>query len=144
MASPAVYSRRIQLPQGAPDLEVVRYPAGTVIFCEGSPGYRAFIVQSGLVEISKVGPKGEKVIGYVGGGEIFGELAPLDGELAPLDGEPRMASATAVKETMCIVMPEQLLRSRLAEADPFVRDLLFVMVRGMRQVTQDFLSKQNP
>jgi CRP-like cAMP-binding protein len=137
MASPAVYSRRIQLPQGAPDLEVVRYPAGTVIFCEGSPGYRAFIVQSGLVEISKVGPKGEKVIGYVGGGEIFGELAPLD-------GEPRMASATAVKETMCIVMPEQLLRSRLAEADPFVRDLLFVMVRGMRQVTQDFLSKQNP
>ena len=137
MASPAVYSRRIQLPQGAPDLEVVRYPAGTVIFCEGSPGYRAFIVQSGLVEISKVGPKGEKVIGYVGGGEIFGELAPLD-------VEPRMASATAVKETMCIVMPEQLLRSRLAEADPFVRDLLFVMVRGMRQVTQDFLSKQNP
>ena len=137
MASPAVYSRRIQLPQGAPDLEVVRYPAGTVIFCEGSPGYRAFIVQSGLVEISKLGPKGEKVIGYVGGGEIFGELAPLD-------GEPRMASATAVKETMCIVMPEQLLRSRLAEADPFVRDLLFVMVRGMRQVTQDFLSKQNP
>ena len=137
MASPAVYSRRIQLPQGAPDLEVVRYPAGTVIFCEGSPGYRASIVQSGLVEISKVGPKGEKVIGYVGGGEIFGELAPLD-------GEPRMASATAVKETMCIVMPEQLLRSRLAEADPFVRDLLFVMVRGMRQVTQDFLSKQNP
>ena len=134
MASPAVYSRRIQLPQGAPDLEVVRYPAGTVIFCEGSPGYRAFIVQSGLVEISKVGPKGEKVIGYVGGGEIFGELAPLD-------GEPRMASATAVKETMCIVMPEQLLRSRLAEADPFVRDLLFVMVRGMRQVTQDFLYK---
>ena len=137
MASPAVYSRRIQLPQGALDLEVVRYPAGTVIFCEGSPGYRAFIVQSGLVEISKVGPKGEKVIGYVGGGEIFGELAPLD-------VEPRMASATAVKETMCIVMPEQLLRSRLAEADPFVRDLLFVMVRGMRQVTQDFLSKQNP
>ncbi len=134
MASPAVYSRRIEPPQGAPDLEIIRYPAGTVIFCEGSPGYRAFIVQSGLVEISKVGPKGEKVIGYVGGGEIFGELAPLD-------GEPRMASATAVKETMCIVMPEHLLRSRLAEADPFLRDLLFVMVRGMRQVTLDLLTK---
>jgi CRP/FNR family cyclic AMP-dependent transcriptional regulator len=134
MASPAVYNRRIQPPQGAPDLEIVRYPAGTVIFCEGSPGYRAFIVQSGLVEISKVGPKGEKVIGYVGGGEIFGELAPLD-------GEPRMASATAIKETQCIVMPEQLLRSRLAAADPFLRDLLFVMVRGMRQVHAELLDK---
>ncbi len=134
MASPAVYSRRIQPPQGAPDLEIIRYPAGTAIFCEGSPGYRAFIFQSGLVEISKVGAKGERVIGYVGGGEIFGELAPLD-------GEPRMASATAIKEPICVVMPENLLRARLAEADPFLRDLLFVMVRGMRQVTQDLLAR---
>jgi CRP/FNR family transcriptional regulator, cyclic AMP receptor protein len=134
MSSPAVHNRRIQLPTGAPDLEVIRYPAGTVIFCEGSPGYRAFIVQSGLVEISKVGPRGEKVIGYVGGGEIFGELAPLD-------GEPRMASATAIKETVCVVMPENLLRARLSEADPFMRDLLFMLVRGMRQVTVDLLAK---
>ena len=134
MSSPAVHNRRIEFPTGALDLEVVRYPAGTVIFCEGSPGYRAFIVQSGLVEISKVGPRGETVIGYVGGGEIFGELAPLD-------GEPRMASATAIKETVCVVMPENLLRTRLAEADPFLRDLLFVLVRGMRQVTDDLLAK---
>ena len=106
--SSAVQNRKVHLPDEP--LEVVRYPAGSVIFCEGSPGYRAFIVQSGLVEISKVGTKGEKVIGYVGGGEIFGELAPLD-------GEPRMASATAVKETVCIVMPERLLRARIAEAE---------------------------
>lgn len=130
--SSAVQNRKVHLPDEP--LEVVRFPAGSVIFCEGSPGYRAFIVQSGLVEISKVGPKGEKVIGYVGGGEVFGELAPLD-------GEPRMASATAIKETVCIVMPEQVLRSRLASAEPFVRDLLFVLVRGLRQVTQDLVAK---
>lgn len=127
-------SRSIELPEDAPDLEVMRYPAGTVIFCEGSPGYRTFIVQSGLVEISKVGPRGEKVIGYIGGGEVFGELAPLD-------GEPRMASATAIKETVCIVMPERLLRAHLAGADQFVRDLLFVLVRGLRQVTQDLMDR---
>ncbi len=130
--SSAVQNRKVHLPDEP--LEVVRYPAGSVIFCEGSPGYRAFIVQSGLVEISKVGTKGEKVIGYVGGGEVFGELAPLD-------GEPRMASATAIKETVCIVMPEQVLRTRLASAEPFVRDLLFVLVRGLRQVTNDLVAK---
>ncbi len=136
MSSATAQSRKVHVPTDGPELEVVRYPAGSVIFCEGSPGYRAFIVQSGLVEISKVGLKGERVIGYVGGGEVFGEMAPLD-------GEPRMASATAIKETMCVVMPEQMLRSRLAVAEPFVRDLLFVLVRGLRQVTQDLVSKPN-
>lgn len=136
MSSATAQSRKVHVSTDGPELEVVSYPAGSVIFCEGSPGYRAFIVQSGLVEISKVGPKGERVIGYVGGGEVFGEMAPLD-------GEPRMASATAIKETMCVVMPEQMLRSRLAVAEPFLRDLLFVLVRGLRQVTQDLVAKPN-
>lgn len=52
-----------------------------------------------------------------------------------------MASATAIKETVCVVMPENLLRTRLASADPFVRDLLFVLVRGLRQVTQDMIGR---
>jgi CRP-like cAMP-binding protein len=129
-----VQSRKVQLPDDGTDLELVRYAPGSVIFCEGSPGYRAFIVQSGLVEISKVGPRGEKVIGYVGGGEVFGELASLD-------GEPRMASATAVKETVCVVMPEKQLRQHLSAADPFVRDLLFMLVRGLRQVTSELVAK---
>ncbi|MBM3506884.1 MAG: cyclic nucleotide-binding domain-containing protein [Alphaproteobacteria bacterium] len=134
MSGTSVQSRLVHLPDEEPDLEVVRYAPGSVIFCKGSPGYRAFIVQSGLVEISKVGPRGEKVIGYVGGGEVFGELAPLD-------GEPRMASATALKETVCIVMPENMLRQHLSKADPFVRDLLFVLVRGLRQVTSELVAK---
>ena len=134
MSSSSLQSRKVEMPADGPDLEVVRYAPGSVIFCEGSPGYRAFIVQSGLVEISKVGPRGERVIGYVGGGEVFGELAPLD-------GEPRMASATAIKETVCIVMPEQNLRQHLSAADPFVRDLLFVLVRGLRQVTSELVAK---
>ena len=133
---PALASRRVRVPEnvaGKPP-EVAEYPAGTVIFSEGSPGYRAFIVQSGLVEISKIGANGERVIGYVGGGEVFGEMAPID-------RSPRMASATAVKDTTCIVMREDMLSAKLAEADPFVRDLLFVLVRGLRQVTEEMLDR---
>lgn len=59
MSAISALSRKVELPPDFPDLEVIRTPAGTVIFCEGSPGYRAFVVQSGLIEISKVGPGGE-------------------------------------------------------------------------------------
>ena len=132
----ALASRTVRVPNeadGKPP-EVAEYPAGTVIFAEGIPGYRVFIVQSGLVESSKIGANGERVIGYVGGGELFGEMAPID-------GAPRMASATAVKDTKCIVMREDVLAAKLAGADPFVRDLLFVLVRGLRQVTEELLGR---
>jgi CRP-like cAMP-binding protein len=51
-----------------------------------------------------VGAKGEAVLGYVGSGEVFGEMAPLD-------NEPRMASAKAIKDTVCVVIPEEMLKS---------------------------------
>tara|TARA_B100000676_G_C17966305_1_gene780581 strand:- start:512 stop:706 length:195 start_codon:yes stop_codon:yes gene_type:complete len=60
------------------------------------------------VEISKVSPTGECVIGYIGAGEIFGEMAPID-------EEPRMASARALRDT--------------------VRDLLQVLVQALRSVS---------
>ncbi len=69
-----------------PTLNLQEYAAGDTIFSEGNPGKCAFIVQSGIIEITKIGAKGEVVIGYVGAGEIFGEMAPID-------NEPRMASA---------------------------------------------------
>ena len=86
------------------------------------------------MEISKISADGEVVIGYAGGGEVFGEMAPMD-------HEPRMASAKAVKDTVCIVVPDDLLRRKLSEADPFVRDLLYVLVRGLRQVTDKLVGR---
>ncbi len=137
MAQTQIQSRKVSLPQeipGGTSLEVAEYDAGATIFAEGSPGFRAFIIQSGLVEISKIGADGETVIGYAGGGEVFGEMAPLD-------NQPRMASAKAVKDTVCVIIPDEVLRAKLEEADPFVRDLLYVLVRGLRQVTETLLRR---
>ena len=111
-----------------PSLNVKDYPAGSVIFEEGKTGKSAFIVQSGIIEITKIGSLGEVVIGYVGAGEIFGEMAPID-------NEPRMASATALKDTQCIVITEEEFQSKLKDADPFLNDLLYVLVRALRSVT---------
>jgi CRP/FNR family transcriptional regulator, cyclic AMP receptor protein len=111
-----------------PALNVKEYPAGSMIFSEGRPGKSAFIVQSGIIEITKIGALGEVVIGYVGAGEILGEMAPID-------NEPRMASAKALKDTQCIVITEEEFDGKLKDADPFVHDLLYVLVRALRSVT---------
>ena len=112
-----------------PTLNLQEYQAGETIFSEGNPGKCAFIVQSGIIEITKIGAMGEVVIGYVGAGEIFGEMAPID-------DEPRMASAVALKDAQCIVITEQEFQEKLKGADPFLRDMLHVLVRALRSVTR--------
>jgi CRP/FNR family cyclic AMP-dependent transcriptional regulator len=55
--------------------------------------------------------------------------------MAPFDNEPRMASAKALKDTQCIVITEEESEGKLAGADPFVQDLLHVLVRALRSAT---------
>lgn len=125
MQNVSVHDRKVK---EYPALNVKEYPAGSMIFAEGRPGKSAFIVQSGIIEITKIGALGEVVIGYVGAGEILGEMAPID-------NEPRMASAKALKDTQCIVITEEEFEGKLKDADPFVQDLLHVLVRALRSVT---------
>jgi CRP-like cAMP-binding protein len=110
-------------------MDVVEFAADEDIFAEGTVGDRAYIVQSGLVEIVKVWKNGESTVGYVGSGEIFGEMSPID-------HQPRTAGARALRDTVCIVVPEAMLAWKIDNADPFIRDLLFVLVAGLRQVTE--------
>ncbi|MDA1131888.1 MAG: cyclic nucleotide-binding domain-containing protein [Proteobacteria bacterium] len=122
-------SRKVALSNGERErLDIASFTADEEVFTEGSAGDRAFIVQSGLVEIVRVDEAGERTIGYVGAGEIFGEISPID-------RKPRTASARALRDTVCIVVPEQMLAQKIADADPFLRDLLYVLVAGMRDVT---------
>ncbi len=70
-----------------------RVPAGEVIFREGDTGDGLYVVEEGRVEITaQVTPEERRVLGHVGTGELFGEMAILD-------DEPRFA--TAIAETDC-------------------------------------------
>jgi CRP/FNR family transcriptional regulator, cyclic AMP receptor protein len=68
-----------------------RYHAGDVIFSEGDPADRFYVVREGTVTLSANGRELEQV----GPGGIFGELGLLD-------RAPR--SATAIAETDCDVV----------------------------------------
>ncbi|MEX2643915.1 MAG: cyclic nucleotide-binding domain-containing protein [Acetobacterales bacterium] len=135
MAKRIIHSRRVGQHQS---LNTRSFPAGSLIFEEGTEGHTAYIILSGLVEITKTGWAGEEVLGYTGQDEIFGEMSLID-------SAPRMASARAVKDTECLVIPEEVLRDKLEKADPFIRDLLNILVDGLRSLTEDRILKvDNP
>lgn len=105
------------------------YAVGEVIFKEGDIGRRcAYLVQEGKVEISKNGPTGPTVLGHIGAGAIFGEMALID-------NKPRMAMARAVEMTTVVIVTEAVFEEKMRKADPFIRGLLNLFVRTIRDVT---------
>lgn len=113
------------------------YAAGEVIFKEGEIGRRcAYLVQSGKVEISKKAADGAMhVLGYIADGGIFGEMALVD-------NKPRMAMARAVESTTVIIVTEATFEEKLRKADPFIRGLLNMFVRNIRETTERMINKQ--
>jgi CRP/FNR family cyclic AMP-dependent transcriptional regulator len=71
-------------------LEDVKVPADTVIFKEGEPGGRLFVIEEGTVEISYGEGKERVTLATLAPGQYFGELSLFD-------GSPRSATATALK-----------------------------------------------
>jgi len=103
--------------------------AGEVIFQHNEIGNRAYLVEFGTVEISRGHGDKRVVLGRVGPGGIFGELAPID-------GQGRVADAKAVTDTTCLVVPGDVLRDKLERTDPFIRALLRIMARNLRSSTE--------
>ncbi len=112
-------------------LERIVYQAGESVFQEGDVGDRAYVVQEGLIEILKESADGEEVIlGSIEKGGIFGEMALID-------DQPRMATAKAAAMTTVIVINREMFRKKLAKSDPFVRGLLGIFVKNIRDMVND-------
>ena len=109
-------------------LEYITFQAGEIIFTEGDIGDRAYIVESGMIEIFRnVG--GEKItLGTVEKNGIFGEMALID-------EATRMGTASALVKTDCIIVPKLAIQSHLADADPLLRKLVNVLLANARSLS---------
>jgi CRP/FNR family transcriptional regulator, cyclic AMP receptor protein len=111
--------------QPHPLMPRLKFEANTPIFREGDAGDRAYVVEAGEVAIVRTVDGKPEVLGTIGKGGMFGEMALVD-------GEPRMAAAIATKETTCFVITRDVLLKKLEGADPFVKALTRVLVRSVR------------
>jgi len=89
---------------------VKRYPPGSVILTEGTPGGQLHIIHQGQVRISKVVPGvGEEALTILSPGDFFGEVEFFD-------GSPASAHVIAHSECEILAIPhrevEGLMQSR--------------------------------
>lgn len=115
------------------------FAEGQAIFHEGQRGESAYLVNSGKIEIRKIGKdNSDQLIAVVGENELFGEMALID-------GSPRMATAIAVEPTECTVIEKYQLIKKLAKTGKdtrFVIRFLMDFIRAtppydMRQDVKD-------
>jgi CRP/FNR family cyclic AMP-dependent transcriptional regulator len=99
------------------------------VFGEGEIGAEMFIIQTGKVRISKKSKDTEKTLVILEDGDFFGEMAVID-------HGPRSATATAVEETKCIVLNEELFEQQMQNNARIVKKILKNMSARLRDANK--------
>lgn len=105
------------------------YAKGDNIFSEGEPSDFFFDIVSGRVKIFKMTPGGKDVIL-----EIFGAGDPL-GAVAAYHGRPFPASAVALEDTICLLIPRPAFFALLEQHPSLVRGLLLGLTVRLVELT---------
>lgn len=106
-----------------------RFAKGDTIFEEGMPSDAFYTITAGRVKIFKMLPTGKDIIL-----EVFGAGDPL-GAVAAYDGRPFPASAMALEDTACIVIPRPVFFRLLEEHPSLVRGLLLGLTIRLVELT---------
>ena len=110
-------------------LQCVDYPAGHVIFTEGQPGDRMYIIEFGKVKVSRRSAHGgDNVQVVLGPAQIFGELSVFD-------PGPRASTATALTDVRLMAMHRCQLREWITGYPEIAEQLLRVLARRVRRTT---------
>src|SRR6266571_343986 len=120
----------------ADKFHAVRYRRAEVIFREGEPAERLFLIDDGRVKLTTASPTGQELlIAVLGRGQIFGELAVVDRGTREMD-------ARAMEDTKLYTLAGDVFWSMLEGRPALARRLLELMGRRLRradQATQDLV-----
>ncbi|HLO76877.1 MAG TPA: cyclic nucleotide-binding domain-containing protein, partial [Magnetospirillum sp.] len=108
------------------------FKAGTVIFHEGDPGEEAYVVESGRVLIAKTVDDAPVTLGEIGQNGIFGEMALID-------DHPRMASARAAEDTVCMVIPKAALKAQINRTPDLVILVVETLLHNIRKMGRELV-----
>ena len=112
-------------------LEPAEFSRGAVIFAEGEPGDRLYILSAGKVKIGRKSPDGrENLLMVAGPSDMFGELSIFD-------PGPRTSTATTITEVRAVSMDRDALRAWIADRPEIAERLLRVLARRLRRTNSD-------
>ena len=107
-----------------------RVPRGDVVFTEGEPGDRMYVILDGKVKLGHTSTDGrESLLAVLGPGEVFGELSLFD-------PGPRTATATAVTDAVVIGLGHDNLRPWLAGRPEVAESLLQALAQRLRRTNE--------
>lgn len=120
-----------QAPKPAPERTGrKKFHAGQIVFSEGDAGDMAYVVESGKVSIFKTINGQKVVLGQIGANGVFGEMALID-------NEPRMASAMAAEDTLCLVIPMSALKAQIGKTPDLVILVLETLLHDIRKMGRE-------
>ena len=108
---------------------VQRYARGDMIFEQGAPSDAFYTIAEGRVKIFRMLPTGKDLIL-----EVFGTGDPL-GAVATYAGSPFPASAVALEDTTCVVIPRPAFFQLLEQHPSLVRGLLLGLTARLVELT---------
>jgi CRP-like cAMP-binding protein len=108
---------------------VRRYGRGELIFEQEAPSDAFYTIASGRVKIFRMLPTGKDLIL-----EVFGPGDPL-GAIAVYNERPFPASAAALEDSVCVVIPRTAFFRLLEEHPSLVRGLLLGMTTRLVELT---------
>ncbi|QFZ20535.1 Crp/Fnr family transcriptional regulator [Saccharothrix syringae] len=113
--------------------ETSEFPRGHVIFSEGEPGDRLYVIRSGKVKISRTTPGGrEHLLALFGPSDMFGEVSIHD-------PGPRGSTATTVTQVQVLSIDRPALRQWMAHRPEISEQFLRALARRLRR-TNSMLS----
>lgn len=106
------------------------YEKGETVFAEAEPSDFFYSVATGRVKVVKMLPSGKEVIL-----EVFGAGEPL-GAVAVYEGRPFPASAIAMEDTSCILIPRGAFFALLEQHPTLVRGILTGLTLRLIELTK--------
>ena len=108
--------------------ERLTYDAGQVLFNAGDPGYAAYIVIEGSIEISVPTPSGPIVVNTLNRNEIIGEIA-IFGEV------PRTATAKALARVETLKISKEMFIKVIRENPDAAIELIKILAARLANTT---------
>ena len=113
---------------------VRNYAKNGMIIMERDKGESFFVIEKGIVKVTRVNDRGQEVIlAILGEGDFFGEMALLD-------GEGRSANIVAVEDTTALVLPRNDFLHILEQFPKIAIHLLQELTKRIRRSDQQIES----